>query len=447
MTSTQKSGERREERGASGTTGVPLSSLTSPLSSVSRRLLPFLFLLFGIGFLDRINISFAALTMNRDLGFSASVYGFGAGVFFFGYVLFAVPANAFLVRFGVRRWVGGMMVAWGVISGCTALIQRPVEFYLLRALLGFAEAGFFPAMIFYLTRWYPLAERARAVATCMIAVPMAGVVGGPLSGLILGMNGIGGVAGWRWLFVLEALPALILGLLTWLRLPERPAEARWLTAAERSWLEEAMAGDAAPPTESPATGRFPMVLLLMAIIWFGVVLVGYGWLLWLPQVLAARSHGAALSVGLLSAVPQLVGVAGALWFARWSDQHGDRRRPVVLATVTVAIGLTILATTESLPLTVGAFSLMAAGQCGLWGPFWTLPGEYLRGPALATGVAIITSVGNVGGFVGPLLVGVLLDRTAGFSQGLLVLAAIQGVAVVLALGLWRTRQGSLVIGH
>lgn len=198
MTPPVNSGEGRGERGAAAHREDSSSPLLSPLSRVSRRLLPFLFLLYGIGFLDRINISFAPLTMNRDLGFSASVYGFGAGVFFFGYVLFGVPANALLHRFGVRRWVGGMMVAWGVISGCTALIQRPIEFYLLRALLGFAEAGFFPAMIYYLARWYPLAERAKAVATCMIAVPMAGVVGGPLSGLILGLNGIGGVAGWRW---------------------------------------------------------------------------------------------------------------------------------------------------------------------------------------------------------------------------------------------------------
>jgi ACS family tartrate transporter-like MFS transporter len=410
------------------------------LSRVSQRLLPFLFLLYGVGFLDRINVSFAALTMNRDLGFSASVYGFGAGLFFIGYVLFGVPANTLLHRFGVRRWVGGMMVAWGVISGCTALIHRPIEFYLLRALLGFAEAGFFPAMIFYLARWYPLADRARAVASCMIAVPMAGVIGGPLSGLILGMNGIGGVAGWRWLFLLEALPAVVLGLLTWRRLPEGPADARWLSAAELARLQEAMAGDVSPPTESARTQRLPVALPLMAIIWLCAVLVGYGWLLWLPQVLAERSRGAVLSIGLLSAIPQLIGVASTLWFAGWSDRHGDRRRPVVLATLMVAIGLMILATTESLPLTVGAFSLMAAGQCGLWGPFWTLPGEHLRGTALATGVAIISSVGNVGGFLGPFLVGLLRDRTAGFSQGLLVLAGIQGLAVLLALGLWKSHQ-------
>lgn len=435
--STMNSGEGRGERGAPVHGEASLSPLPSPLSVVSRRLLPFLFLLYAISFLDRVNVSFAALQMNRDLGFSASVYGFGAGVFFIGYVLFGVPANALLLRIGVRRWLGGMMIVWGLISAGTALIHGPVEFYLLRALLGFAEAGFFPGLIYYLARWFPLAERAKAVAWCMIAVPFAGVIGGPLSGWILGLDGFSGVEGWRWLFLLEGLPAVVLGLITWWRLPETPAEARWLSPAERAQLQQAISAEAPASTASGGGTGLPPVLWVMAAIWFGVVLVGYGWNLWLPQVLAERSTGSLWSIGLLSAIPPVAGVVSALWFASRSDRLGERRLPVALAASLVVLGLLGLATSGSMTAGIAAFCLMQAGQCGLWGPFWTLPGEYLRGPALATGVAIINSVGNVGGFLGPYLVGLLRDRSTGFSQGFLVLAGIQGLAVVLALGLWK----------
>ncbi|MEO8030669.1 MAG: MFS transporter [Gemmatimonadota bacterium] len=439
MTARTNSEEGRGERSASVAGGVPISHLPSAISQVSRRLLPFLFLLYTVNFLDRVNVSFAALQMNRDLGFSASVYGFGAGVFFIGYVLFGVPANALLLRIGVRRWLGGMMVVWGVISALTALIHRPGEFYLLRALLGFAEAGFFPGLIFYLAQWFPMADRARAIARCMIAVPVAGVIGGPLSGWILGFDGWHGVAGWRWLFVLEALPAVVLGALTWKTLPERPADARWLSPEERAELEAAIAADAPSeqPQHRPATSALPATLWVMAAIWLGVALVGYGWNLWLPQVLAQRSSQSVLAIGWLSAIPQLAGVAGALWFSAQSDRLRERRLPVALTAGMVVMGLLVLANTSSLPLSIAAFALMAAGQCGLWGPFWTLPSEYLSGAALATGVAIINSVGNIGGFLGPYLMGVLRDRSTGFGSGFLVLAGIQSLAVLLAFGLWK----------
>ncbi|HKV75160.1 MAG TPA: MFS transporter [Gemmatimonadales bacterium] len=406
---------------------------------MSRRLLPFLFLVYVVNFLDRVNVSFAALQMNRDLGFSATVYGFGAGVFFVGYVLCGVPSNALLLRVGVRRWVGGLMVAWGLVSGLTALVHRPWEFYLLRALLGVAEAGFFPALIFYLSRWYPLGERARAVARCMIAVPLAGVIGGPLSGAILGLDGTLGVAGWRWLFLLEALPAVVLGLVTWARLPEGPRDAAWLSPGERDLLAAAIADDSAgaTPMSRHTMVHFPPVLWVLSLIWFGVVLVGYGWNLWLPQVLAERSHGTVLTVGWLAALSQLAGIPGALWFADRSDRKRERRLPIAIAAAMVVLGLFGLALSSGLWAGVAAFALMAAGQCGLWGPFWTLPGEQIRGPALATAVAIINSIGNIGGFLGPWLMGVLRDRTASYEQGFLVLAAIQIVAVLLAAGLWR----------
>ncbi len=442
MTTTERE-ERREERGTAGTGAVPLSTLRSPLSAVSSRLLPFLFLVYVVNFLDRVNVSFAALQMNRELGLSATAYGFGAGVFFIGYVLCGVPSNALLLRAGVRLWLGGLMVAWGCISGLTALIRHPWEFYLLRALLGAAEAGFFPALIFYLSRWYPLSERARAVARCMIAVPVASVIGGPLSGAILGLDGAMGLAGWRWLFLLEALPAVLLGMATWALLPEGPRDATWLSPMDRERLATAVAEESAGamPISSHTMVRFPAVLWVMALIWFGVVLVGYGWNLWLPQVLAERSHATVQAVVWLAALAQVTGIPATLWFAARSDRTQERRLPIAIAAALVVLGLFGLAWSTSTWGAVAAFAVMAAGQCGLWGPFWTLPGEQIRGPALATAIAIISSIGNIGGFLGPYLMGILRDRTASYEQGFLVLAGIQIIAVLLAVGVWRGQGG------
>ena len=439
--------DRGQETGGRSKGERPLSSLLSPHSAVlprvSRRILPFLFLVYVVNFLDRVNVSFAALQMNRDLGFSATGYGFGAGIFFVGYVLCGVPSNALLLKLGVRRWLGGLMVVWGLVSGLTALVHHAWQFYLLRALLGAAEAGFFPALIFYLSRWYPLSERARAVARCMIAVPVALVIGGPLSGAILGLDGSLGFAGWRWLFVLEALPAMILGLVAWLVLPEGPRDASWLSAADRELLAATVAEDSAraAPLSSHTMLHFPPVLWVLSLIWFGVVLVGYGWNLWLPQVLAERSHGTALTVGWLAALSQVAGIAGALWFADRSDRKRERRLPIAITAAMVVLGLFGLALSSGLWTGVAAFAVMSAGQAGLWGPFWTLPGEQIRGPALATAVAIISSIGNVGGFLGPWLMGVLRDRTSSYEQGFLVLAGIQLMAVLRAVAVWRGAGG------
>jgi ACS family tartrate transporter-like MFS transporter len=416
------------------------------VARVSRRVLPLLFILYVVNYLDRVNVSFAALQMNRDLGFSASVYGFGAGIFFLGYVTFGVPANALLLRFGFRRWMGGIMVAWGIISGLTSLVHTPTEFYVLRTLLGFAEAGFFPGMIYYLGRWFPRAARGRAVARFMTAIPVAGLVGGPISGLILGLDGTAGVAGWRWLFLLEALPALLLGLVTLRLLPQEPSEARWLPPAEREILqavldEESSGPDGKPVHTTPLAALANPTLWLIALCWFCVTLVGYGWSLWMPQVVKERSGQSDLIVGLLTSLPWVAGIVGAQLIAGHSDRSGERRLHVTGSTVLVVFGLGLTALTGSVPLTIVGFGLMAAGQCGLWGPFWILPAEYISGPALAAGVALINSIGSVGGFAGPYIMGLLRDRTAGYGEGLLVLAAIEMVGMAMALGLWFRRPG------
>jgi MFS transporter, ACS family, tartrate transporter len=423
-----------------------LTDIEPIVARVSRRLLPMLFLLYVVNFLDRVNVSFAALQMNRDLGFSASVYGFGAGIFFLGYVSFGVPANALLLRFGARRWISGIMLAWGLISGLTSLVRSPFEFYLLRTLLGFAEAGFFPGMIYYLGCWFPRRARARAVARFMTAIPVAGVLGGPVSGAILGLDGVGGVAGWRWLFVLEALPAVVLGLVTLRFLPGAPKEAAWLPAPERDALQ-AVLDEEERDTGGKVAGTSPVAALaepaiwLISLCWFCLLLVGYGWQFWLPQVLKERSGASDLVIGFLASLPWVAGVAGMLLIAGSSDRSGERRLHLAGAIALVMLGLGLVALTGSLPLTLVAFALMAAGGCGAWGPFWTLPAEYIGGPALAAAVALINSIGSVGGFAGPYLMGLLRDRTAGYGEGFLVLAAIIGVGLAGALGLWLRRPG------
>jgi ACS family tartrate transporter-like MFS transporter len=417
------------------------------VARVSRRLLPLLFLLYTVNYLDRVNVSFAALQMNRDLGFSASVYGFGAGIFFLGYVSFGVPANALLLRFGARRWISGIMLAWGLISGLTSFVRSPTEFYVLRTLLGFAEAGFFPGMIYYLSRWFPRRARARAVAKFMTAVPVAGVLGGPVSGFILGLDGVGGVAGWRWLFALEALPAVILGVVTLRFLPGAPNEAAWLPAAERDALQAVLDAEERD-SNTRMTGTSPLAALaepaiwVVAFCWFCLLLVGYGWQFWLPQVLKERSGASDLVIGFLASLPWVVGVAGMLLIAGNSDRSGERRLHLAGSIALVTIGLCLVALTRSLPFTIIAFSLMAAGGCGAWGPFWTLPAEYISGPALAAAVALINSIGSIGGFAGPYLMGLLRDRSAGYGEGFLVLAVIMGLGLAGAVGLWIRRPGS-----
>jgi ACS family tartrate transporter-like MFS transporter len=414
------------------------------VARVSLRLLPLLFLLYVVNFLDRVNVSFAALQMNRDLGFSASVYGFGAGIFFLGYVGFGIPANALLLRFGVRRWISGIMIAWGLISGLTCFVGSPIQFYVLRTLLGFAEAGFFPGMIYYLSCWFPRRARAQAVARFMTAIPVAGVVGGPLSGLILGLDGTAGMAGWRWLFVLEALPAVVLGFVTLRFLPARPGEAPWLSPSEREALQ-ARLDEEDREQGGKAAGGSPFAALaepaiwLVAICWFCLLLAGYGIQFWLPQVIKERSAASDLVVGILSSLTWLAGIAGTLLIAGNSDRTGERRLHLAGAVALLIIGLCLGAMTTSLPLTLLAFALAAAGTCGVWGPFWALPAEYIRGPALAAAIALINSIGSVGGFLGPYVMGLLRESTSGYAQGFLVLAAITGVGLASALGLWFRR--------
>lgn len=407
------------------------------LRRVSRRLIPFLFVVFIANYLDRVNVSFAALQMNQDLGLSGAAYGLGAGIFFLGYVLFQVPSSLLLERVGARRWIAAITIAWGGIASAMMFVRGPTTFYLLRFLLGAVEAGFFPGVILYFTYWFPAAHRARAVARFMTAIPVAQIVGGPLSGWLLGFDGRAGLAGWQWVFLLEGLPSIVLGALVLRYLTDRPADAAWLAPEPRAWLTERLR------TERPdeATPGRPWRRLLatpalwhLSAVWILMVLVGYGQLLWLPQIIKGASGLGNLAVGVLSAAPPLAAAVAMVWIAAHSDRTGERRRHVALPCLVTAAGFAATAAALPVPLLATvALTLVAIGIAGSFGPFWGLATASLSGPASAGGIALISAIGNIGGFAGPYVVGLLKDATGSFAAVLLVFGGLAAAAGVLAL--------------
>ena len=406
-------------------------------AKVRRRLIPFMFVLYVVSYLDRINVGFAALQMNEDLGFSSAVYGLGAGIFFLGYCLLEVPSNLILARVGARRWIARIMIGWGFVSAGMMFVRTPTSFYTLRFLLGVAEAGFFPGMILYLTYWFPVAERARALALFMTSTAMAGVVGGPLSGALLTLDGRGGLAGWQWLFLVEGLPAVLLGLVVLKYLPDGPHEARWLAPEERAWIEARLAAERAEKEarrhytlrEALTDGR----VLLLGLTYFGVTMGLYGIGFWLPQILQAVSVRGTVAIGLVSALPYLVAAVAMVAIARHSDRTGERRWHVALSAFVGAAGLLASALAQSPVLLVGAVCVAAVGIWGALGTFWTLPTAFLSGTAAAGGIALINSVGNLGGFAGPYLVGLVRGDSPGFLGALALLAGFLTLTGVLAL--------------
>ena len=393
-----------------------------------------------MNYLDRFNISFAALEMKADLGLGDAVYGLGAGMFFAGYVTFEIPSNLILQRLGARRWIARIMTTWGALSCAMLFVRTPVSFYWVRFLLGVAEAGFLPGMIFYLTHWIPARDRARVFALFLTSTALAGVVGGPISAALLQLRGVGGLAGWQWLFLVEGLPAVVLGVTTYFFLPDHPAEARWLSTAERTWLEDVLEEErAALQRTHPLTlwqalthGR----VWRLALLYFSTIISFYGVAFWLPQIVQSFSGLGNAATSLLSALPYLAAAVGMVIVARHSDRTGERRRHVAGAAFAAAAGLIAGAVVQRQP--VLAFLALCLAATGIWstlGPFWSLPTAFLSGTAAAGGIALINSVGNVGGFVGPTVMGFLKARTQAFGSGLFVLAACLVVAGVLALSL------------
>jgi len=401
-----------------------------------RRLIPFLGLLYLVSIVDRLNVGFAALTMNADLGFSPSVFGLGAGIFFLGYSLFQVPANLMLVRLGARRWVFTILIVWGAISAACAFVQGPISFYVLRFLLGVAEAGLFPGIVLYLTYWFPQERRARAIAGFMAASPLAFVVVGPISSLLLGMNGIAGLQGWQWLFIIEGLPACILAFLLLRLVPDSPEHASWLSAEEKRLIADRLARENA--IDQPgfwAALRDPR-LYALGIAYIGVGAGGYGMRLWLPQIVQGMGFSN-LANGFVVAFPYLLAVGAMIWWGHASDRKGERIWHVVLPVLLAAIGFFLGAISSSDLVVLLGITLVILGLDAVIGPFWSLPSSFLRGPAAAGGIALVNTFGvGAGGFIGPTIIGFMREETGGYSASMAVLALglIGTCAIVLAFG-------------
>jgi ACS family tartrate transporter-like MFS transporter len=411
----------------------------SALRKATRRLVPFLFLLYVVNILDRVNVGFARLQMLDDLGLGEGVYAFGAGIFYVGYLLFEVPSNLILARVGARRWIGRILISWGLITCAMAAVRGPWSFYALRVLLGFAEAGFFPGVILYLTYWFPARERARTVAWFMTGSPVAGAVGGPVSGAILRyMDHVGDLRGWQWLFLLEGAPAVLLGFVTLRFLTDRPAQAAWLTAAERNWLADRMADEeAARAARHGLTSLGALADLrvwLLILLYFTVAAGSNSFGFYLAEFLRTRFAGLhEFHIGLLAVVPNVVAVTAMILNGTHSDRTGERRWHVAGPAFLSAAGWTLFATAPSPAASLFALALIQAGIMAMLPTFWTLPTAFLSGTAAAGGIAFINSVGNLGGFAGPNVIGQIKELTGEFTGGLLAMAGIMAVGGVLAL--------------
>jgi ACS family tartrate transporter-like MFS transporter len=409
------------------------------VAKVGRRLLPFLLLLYVVAWLDRVNIGFAALEMNRDLGFSSAVYGFGAGVFFIGYALFEVPSNLILARVGARLWIARIMLTWGILSIAMMFVRGPGTFYTLRFLLGVAEAGFLPGIIYYLGNWYPAAERARAMAWFMLAIPLSTVVGGPVAGIILQLHGWHGLTGWQWLFLLEGVPAVALGFVVLGFLADSPREAKWLTTAERDWLVDRIDTEQRAAHARHGVGLAKALLhptvWLLALILFACQTGSYGLTLWIPQIVKSLSGLGTFEVSMISALPYVAASIGMVLIGASSDRRGERLLHIAIPSAIGATGFIASAFIASPVPAMIALTIAAVGDLSTRGPFWALPTKFLTGSAAAAGIALINTMASLGGFVGPYAVGLIRELTGGFAGGLVFLAVLMllgaGAALLL----------------
>jgi ACS family tartrate transporter-like MFS transporter len=399
------------------------------------RLIPFMMLLYLVNYIDRVNVGFAALTMNKNLGFSPAVFGFGAGVFFLGYSLFQVPANLILEHIGARRWIFFVLAAWGVLSAANSSVQGPASFYALRLLLGVAEAGFFPGMILYMTYWFPHEYRARYTASFLAAIPMSFIIGGPISGLILGMDGVFDLAGWRWLFFLEGLPACILAFAVLRWLPDGPASASWLTGDEQKYIAARLAAeDAAENHELWPALRDPRVLVL-GLVNFGLLSGLVGITLWLPQIVQAMGFSN-FATGFVVALPFVASIPAMILWGRSSDARGERVWHVALPLLLAALGFAVASITQDYLIVLVALTFVLAGLLVAQAPMYSLVSSFLSGTAAAGGIALVVAISILGSFAGPAMIGVLKEATGSYAAGMAALAAmlVLTTAIVLALG-------------
>ncbi|MDP4022553.1 MFS transporter [Methylobacterium sp. NEAU 140] len=409
---------------------------TRTVKKVSWRLLPLIVVIYFVAYMDRTNVGFASFGLTKEFGFSATLFGWGAGIFFLGYFFFEVPSNILLEKTGARVWIARIMITWGLIAGGMAFIQGPVSFLVMRFLLGVAEAGFFPGMILYFTYWFPKKYRARVIAALFLAVPGSNALTAVISGALLSMDGILGFHGWQWLFMVEAAPAVLLAFVVLAKMTDRPAKATWLQADERQWLEETL--EAERQSKVKTHGHFTLRqaltdrrVLTLSAIYFTIVTATYGITFFMPIILKSLKLSD-FGTGLATAVPYVIGTIGMVSWSWSSDKRNERRWHFVIAAVIAAVGLIASGPLLGSFLALIAMSVATIGLYGTKPAFWPLPAEFLSGPAAAGGIALINSIGNLGGFVGPYVLGYLKDATGGYEAGLYFLAAMALASGVIA---------------
>jgi|SRR3984957_4368165 len=408
----------------------------SALRKAAWRLVPVLTVAYVFNYLDRTVVGFAALTMNRDIGLSATQFGLGAGMFFVTYCLFEIPSNLALYRFGARRWIARIMITWGFVSAATAFAVGPYSFYAVRLLLGLAEAGFFAGVTYYLSAWFPVQTRARMLAWFLVGIPVSSLIGAPISGLLLQMNGIWGLAGWQWLFILASLPSMVLGVLVLGLLADRPRDAAWLSQAERNALAAMLDAET---RERPHTALWPALkdvrVLILAAVQFGFTLGSYGIGIWLPLMLKEFQFSN-FAVSMIAAIPYIFASAAMIAWAWHVDRTGKKIGNLVITCFLAAVGLVIsVLLTGSLLFALSGLTLALIGVTSARAIFWTIPTRFLAGVGAAGGLAFINSIGTAGGFAGPALMGWLKDVTGSFQNGLLAMAGIMLAATLLAASL------------
>ncbi len=405
------------------------------IRKISWRLLPLIIAIYFIAYIDRTNVAFAATAMNRDLGFTAYIYGWGAGMFFIGYFFFEVPSNVILHRVGARIWIARIMATWGIISGLMVFVTGPVSFFVIRFLLGVAEAGFFPGVLLYFTYWFPPKYRARVVSALFLAVPGSNAVAAALSGALLQLDGLWGLPGWKWMFLIESLPAVLLAPVVLAVLTDRPSVATWLAPEERQWLEHELQTERRKVEAHGALSLFQALtdrrVIGLSLIYLTSVTASYGIVFFLPLIV--KSHGLSnVATGLVTAVPYTIGALGMLLWAYSSDRRHERRWHYIIASLLAATGLFLAGSVASPYLALAAMSMATIGIYGSRPAFWPLPSTFLSGTAAAGGIALVNSIGNLGGFVGPYIVGWIRDSTQSYVAGLYFLAGSVLTSAVLA---------------
>ncbi|MGU3540436.1 MFS transporter [Methylobacterium sp. A54F] len=410
-----------------GAAAPPSDLVEQTYTKVFWRLVPFLMLCYVIAYLDRVNVGFAKLQMSQELGFSETVYGLGAGLFFIGYFLFEVPSNVILHKVGARVWIARIMITWGLISGAFVFVNSVPMFYAMRFLLGLAEAGFYPGVILYTTAWFPAHRRARVIAVFMSAIPVSGIFGNPLSGWIMdAFNGANGLSGWQWMFLIEAVPAIVVGAMVYLYLDNRPADAKWLTEDEKAVVARDIARDGEDKASSPhsiATVFRDPRIWFMSLIYFAFVTGQYGLTFWMPTLVKSTGVQGNFQIGLISAIPFLSAVVVMVLLGRSADRMRERRWHLILPALAGAVGFVVAASATSTVLAIAFLSIAAAGVLTCAPLFWSLPTAFLGGTGAAAGIALINSVGNLAGFASPYAIGALRDATGTTQAGMYALAA------------------------